>query len=94
NRGDVEADAVLLAIGRKPNTDLNLENTDIKLGERGEIKVDNQLKTDVNHIYTIGDVKGGMQFTYISLDDFRIVNDKLLGSGERTTENRGSIPYT
>ncbi|MEJ7523100.1 dihydrolipoamide dehydrogenase, partial [Staphylococcus saprophyticus] len=50
--------------------------------------------TDVNHIYTIGDVKGGMQFTYISLDDFRIVNDKLLGSGERTTENRGSIPYT
>ena len=95
NRGDIEADAVLLAIGRKPNTeDLNLENTDIKLGERGEIKVDNQLKTDVNHIYTIGDVKGGMQFTYISLDDFRIVNDQLLGSGERTTENRGSIPYT
>lgn len=94
NRGDFEADAVLLAVGRKPNTDLNLEITDIKLGERGEIKVDNQLKTDVNHIYTIGDVKGGMQFTYISLDDFRIVNDKLLGSGERTTENRGSIPYT
>lgn len=94
NNGDFEADAVLLAVGRKPNTDLNLENTDIKLGERGEIKVNNQLETDVNHIYAIGDVKGGMQFTYISLDDFRIVKDKLFGSGDRTTENRGAIPYT
>lgn len=35
-----------------------------------------------------------MQFTYISLDDFRIVKDKLFGSGTRTTENRGSVPYT
>lgn len=94
NNGDFEADAVLLAVGRKPNTDLNLESTDIKLGERGEIKVNNQLETDVNHIYAIGDVKGGMQFTYISLDDFRIVKDKLFGSGDRTTENRGAIPYT
>lgn len=94
NNGDFEADAVLLAVGRKPNTDLNLESTDIKLGERGEIKVNNQLETDVNHIYAIGDVKGGMQFTYISLDDFRIVKDKLFGSGDRITENRGTIPYT
>ncbi|MDT4038492.1 FAD-dependent oxidoreductase, partial [Staphylococcus aureus] len=37
--GTYEADAVLLATGRKPNTDLNLENTDIELGEHGEIKV-------------------------------------------------------
>ncbi|WP_313020351.1 hypothiocyanous acid reductase MerA [Macrococcoides bohemicum] len=94
NKGDFEAEAVLLAIGRKPNTDLNLENTDIKLGERGEIEVNNQLETAVQHIYAIGDVKGGMQFTYISLDDFRIVKDKLFGSGARTTENRGAVPYT
>lgn len=94
NKGDFEAEAVLLAIGRKPNTDLKIENTNITLGRRGEIKVNNQLETNVNHIYAIGDVKGDMQFTYISLDDFRIVEDKLFGSGERTTENRGSIPYT
>ncbi|MGK9043901.1 hypothiocyanous acid reductase MerA [Mammaliicoccus vitulinus] len=94
NKGDFETDAVLLAIGRKPNTDLNLENTDIMLGERGEIKVNNHLETAVKHIYAIGDVKGGMQFTYISLDDFRIVKDKLFGKGERTTENRGAVPYT
>jgi pyruvate/2-oxoglutarate dehydrogenase complex dihydrolipoamide dehydrogenase (E3) component len=94
NKGDFEADAVLLAIGRKPNTDLNLENTDITLGESGELKVNNHLETAVKHIYAIGDVKGGMQFTYISLDDFRIVKDKLFGSGARNTENRGAVPYT
>src|SRR5699024_8962181 len=52
------------------------------------------LQTDVPHIYALGDVKGGMQFTYISLDDFRIVKDQLFGNGERTTESRGVVPYT
>lgn len=93
-KGNYEADAVLLATGRKPNVDFGLENTDIKIGERGEIKVDKHLQTDVPHIYALGDVKGGMQFTYISLDDFRIVKDQLFGKGERTTENRGVVPYT
>lgn len=93
-KGNYEADAVLLATGRKPNVDFGLENTDIKIGERGEIKVDKHLQTDVAHIYALGDVKGGMQFTYISLDDFRIVKDQLFGNGERTTENRGVVPYT
>ena len=46
------------------------------------------------NIYALGDVKGGMQFTYISLDDFRIVKDQLFGNGKRTTENRGAVPYT
>lgn len=94
DKGEFEADAVLLATGRKPNTDLNLNNTDIVLGERGEIKVNPQLQTTVEHIYAIGDVKGGMQFTYISLDDYRIIKDTLFGTGNRTTENRGNVPYT
>ncbi|WP_436855573.1 hypothiocyanous acid reductase MerA [Staphylococcus caeli] len=92
--GTYEADAVLLATGRKPNTDLDLENTDIQLGEHGEIKVDEHLQTTVTNVYALGDVKGGMQFTYISLDDFRIVKDQLFGNGERSTENRGAVPYT
>lgn len=92
--GTYEADAVLLATGRKPNTDLNLENTDIELGEHGEIKVNEHLQTTAANVYALGDVKGGMQFTYISLDDFRIVKDQLFGNGERSTENRGAVPYT
>ncbi|CAD2077763.1 dihydrolipoamide dehydrogenase [Phocicoccus schoeneichii] len=94
NKGTFEADAVLLAIGRKPNVDLGLENTDIELTDRKEIKVDEHLRTTREGIYAVGDVKGGMQFTYISLDDFRIVKDDLYGDKERTTENRGAVPYT
>lgn len=94
SKGAFTADAVLLATGRVPNTDLALENTDITLGERGEIKVNNHLQTSVEHIYAAGDVKGGLQFTYISLDDFRILKSKLFGDGSRTTDNRGAIPYT
>ena len=93
-KGDYEAEAVLLATGRKPNVDLGLENTDIVLGQHGEISVNEYLLTDVQHVYAIGDVKGGMQFTYVSLDDFRIVKDQLFGDSQRSTENRGVIPYT
>lgn len=95
NHGKFKADAVLLATGRKPNTDgLGLENTDVKMGQRGKVQVNSQLQTSVKHIYAAGDVKGGLQFTYISLDDFRILRSQLFGDGSRTTENRGNIPYT
>ncbi len=95
NQGDFNSDAVLLATGRKPNTDgLGLENTDINIGQHGEIVVNDKLQTTVEHIYAAGDVKGGLQFTYISLDDFRILQSQFFGDGTRTTENRGIIPYT
>ncbi len=42
----------------------------------------------------MGDVKGGLQFTYISLDDYRIVKDHIFGDKKRTTDNRGAIPYS
>ncbi|UTH02753.1 FAD-containing oxidoreductase [Macrococcoides canis] len=93
-QGDFEAEAVLIATGREPNTDIGIEHTDITLGDHGEIKVDEKLRTNVPHIFAVGDVKGGMQFTYISLDDYRIVKDELYGKGERTTNNRGTVPYT
>lgn len=94
NKGDFPADAVLVAIGRKPQTDLGLENTEITFGQRGEIATNEFLETAVEGVYAVGDVKGGLQFTYISLDDFRIVNDQLFGSKERSTLNRGAVPYT
>lgn len=95
SKGEFEADAVLLATGRKPNIEgLGLDHTDIKVGSKGEIVVNEYLQTDVPHVYAVGDVKGGMQFTYISLDDFRIVKDQLFGNGERSTKNRGAVPYS
>lgn len=94
SQGDFEADAILLATGRKPNVDLGLENTDVALTDHGSIRVNERLQTTVNHIYAAGDVKDGLQFTYISLDDFRILKSQLFEKGERTTEQRGTIPYT
>lgn len=94
SNGEYAADAVLIATGRKPNTDLDLQNTDVKIGDYGEIIVNEYLQTDASNVYALGDVKGGMQFTYISLDDFRIVKEQLFGEGKRSTENRGAVPYT
>lgn len=91
----VKADKLLVATGRKPVTEnLGLENTDIELDERGAIKVDDYLKTTVENVWAIGDVKGGPQFTYISLDDFRIIFDQLYGKGERKVSDRKLVPYS
>lgn len=88
-------DAILLATGRRANTDeLGLENTDVEVDQRGQIIVNEYLQTSVPHIYAMGDVKGGLQFTYISLDDYRIVKDHIFGNKQRTIHNRGYIPYS
>lgn len=95
DNGTFKADAMLVATGRVPNTDgLALENAGVKLDDDGAVEVNDNLQTSRENIYAVGDVKGGMQFTYISLDDFRIVYDQLKGDGGRSTENRGAVPYT
>lgn len=92
---EIEADAVLVAVGRRPNIQgLNVEAAGIELNERGAVKTDEHLRTSVPGIWAMGDVVGGLQFTYISLDDFRIVKSDILGDGSRTTKNRGEVPYT
>ena len=91
----VKADKLLVATGRKPVTEgLGLENTDIELDERGAIKVDDYLRTTAENVWAIGDVKGGPQFTYISLDDFRIIFDQLYGKGKRKVSDRNLVPYS
>lgn len=88
-------DALLYATGRKPNVaPLQLENTDIQLSERGAIQVDKHCETSVSGVFAVGDVNGGPQFTYVSLDDSRIVYDYLMGTGDYTLENRKHIPNT
>lgn len=91
----IPADAVLVATGRRPNVEgLALDRAGVELTERGAVRVDEHLRTTAPNIHAMGDVVGGLQFTYISLDDFRIVKDDLLGNGARTTENRGAVPYS
>lgn len=92
---ELTADAILIATGRRPNLEgLHPELAGIALTERGAIAVDETLRTSVPHIWAMGDVTGGLQFTYISLDDSRIVKSQLLGDKSRTTKNRGNVPYT
>ena len=91
----LEADAVLLATGWRPNTkDLNLEVAGVEVDVRGAIIVDEYLKTTNPNIRAVGDVKGGLQFTYISLDDYRIVREDLFGDKERRTGDRNPVSYS
>ena len=91
--GEFRFDALLYATGRKPNIEpLHLENTNIELTERGAIKVDKHLETSVPGVFAAGDVNGGLQFTYISLDDFRILYSYLAGDGSYTLEDRKNVP--
>ncbi len=93
-KSKIDCTHFMLATGRVPVTkELNLENTDVKIDDHGDIQVDEKLKTNVNHIYALGDVKGGPQFTHIAYDDYRIVIDDLFGKGERNINDR-MIPYT
>ena len=89
------ADAILVATGRRPNTkDLNLEAAGVQVNERGGIITDNTRTTTAPNIFAMGDVVGGLQFTYISLDDYRIVASKVLGDGSYTLDKRGAVPYS
>lgn len=89
SQGSLHADAVLVAIGRRPNTvGLNLDKAGIAVNTNGFIQTDDLLRTSKPHIWALGDVAGSPQFTYISLDDYRIVRDQLLGNGERNKKHR------
>jgi pyruvate/2-oxoglutarate dehydrogenase complex dihydrolipoamide dehydrogenase (E3) component len=85
---------LLVAVGRVPNTDqLNSTAAGIETDERGFIKVNERLETNVPGVYALGDVKGGPAFTHISYDDFRIIRTNLLEGGNATTADR-LVPYT
>ncbi len=84
---------LLLAAGRVPNTDvLNLESAGVKTDERGFIIADDKLRTTVEDIYALGDVKGGPAFTHIAYDDYRIVKTNLFEDGDVNIKER-QLPY-
>lgn len=88
-------DGLLVTTGRTPNTkELVLENTSLNVGPRGSVPVNEKLETNVPGVWALGDVNGGPQFTYISLDDYRIVNNQLFGNQTRTLTNLPIYPNT
>ena len=84
---------VLIAIGRAPQTDtLGLDKTGVLTDDKGNIKVNDKLETNVEGIYALGDVKGGPAFTHISYNDYTIVYRNLLENQNLTITDR-PIPY-
>lgn len=62
---DIAADAVLIAVGRQPNTEW-LTDSRLELDEKGYIKIDRSLRTSIPTVYACGDVIGGYQFTHVA----------------------------
>jgi pyruvate/2-oxoglutarate dehydrogenase complex dihydrolipoamide dehydrogenase (E3) component len=84
---------VLVATGRKPQTDLlGLENTEINCDAKGHIQVNEFLETDAKDVYALGDVKGGAAFTHVSYNDYIIVSKNLLEGKALNTTDR-MVPY-
>ena len=84
----------LVATGRVPNSDtLNLDVAGIQKDERGFIRVNDRLETNVEGVYALGDIKGGPGFTHISYDDFRIIRANLIEKKMASTRDR-QVPYT
>ena len=66
----LEADALMLAVGRIPNTDgLGLEKAGVETGKKGEVRVDQYSRTNVAHIYAIGDVTDRLQLTPVAIHE-------------------------
>jgi pyruvate/2-oxoglutarate dehydrogenase complex dihydrolipoamide dehydrogenase (E3) component len=80
---------LLVAVGRQPNTDdLGLEKAGVETDGRGYIVVDDQLRTNVEHIWAMGDCNGRGAFTHTSYNDFEIVAANLLDNDPRRVSDR------
>ena len=88
-RSQVDGSHLLLAVGRRPNTDdLGLEHAGVVTDARGYIEVDDQLRTSVPGIWALGDCNGRGAFTHTSYNDFEIVAANLLDSDQRRVTDR------
>jgi len=86
---EIEASHILFAVGRQPNTDdLGLDKAGIKKDARGYIGVDDQLRTNVEGVWAMGDCNGKGAFTHTSYNDFEIVAANLLDNDPRRVSDR------
>ena len=91
----MSADAFLVATGRRANIEeLDLEKANVEVSSRGTINVNKYMQTNKEHIFALGDVNGGPQFTYVSLDDYRIVKSYLDEGGKYSKEERQDIAFS
>jgi dihydrolipoamide dehydrogenase len=76
----VDADKILVSIGRAVNTkDIGLEALGVKTGQRGEVLVDNTLQTNIDGIYAIGDVTGGIMLAHLASKEGVVAAENAMG---------------
>ena len=84
-QGSIEADKVLMSIGFAPNVEgFGLENTGVKLTDRGAIEIDDYMHTNVPHIYAIGDVTAKLQLAHVA-EAQGVVAAETIGKAETMT---------
>jgi pyruvate/2-oxoglutarate dehydrogenase complex dihydrolipoamide dehydrogenase (E3) component len=92
NGAELQGEALLVAIGRKPNTDtLNLAAAGIELDRQGFVKIDDQFQTTCSGVYALGDVAKQPAFTHVSWEDYRRL--KAILAGEQRTRNDRVLGY-
>jgi glutathione reductase (NADPH) len=88
----IEADAVMFAIGRRPNTDgIGLEAAGVKLDNKGAVVVDADNKSNVDNIYAVGDVTNRVQLTPVAIREGQAFADTMFGN-KPTRVDYGCIP--
>ncbi|WP_417431161.1 dihydrolipoyl dehydrogenase [Halpernia sp.] len=86
-----EGDYVLVSVGRKPYTDgLSLEKAGVDLDERGRVKTNDHLQTNVSNIYAIGDVVAGSMLAHKASEEGVLVAEQL--AGQKPHINYNLIP--
>ncbi|MCJ1708009.1 dihydrolipoyl dehydrogenase [Microbacterium sp. VKM Ac-2923] len=84
-QGSIDSDRVLMSIGFAPKVDgFGLENTGVKLTERGAIDIDDHMRTNVPHIYSIGDVTAKLQLAHVA-EAQGVVAAETIGKAETQT---------
>ena len=86
---ELRAEAVLVATGRRPNTaDIGLDTVGVAVGSRGEVVVDDELRTANPRIFAAGDVTGHPQFVYVAGKHGGIVADNAIDGAHRHIDYR------
>lgn len=87
----VEADYVLVTVGRRPNTDeLGLEQVGVKMSERGLVEIDKQCRTNIPSIFAIGDIVDGPQLAHKASYEAKIAAEAI--SGQTSEVDYMAIP--
>jgi glutathione reductase (NADPH) len=88
NHEEIEVDCVMFATGRVPNTEgLGLDKAGVELGERGEVKVDRFSKTNVEHIYAVGDVTDRVQLTPVAIREGQAFAETVFGDNPSAVDH-------